>query len=263
VGRLAVVFSPGLSVLTQWVMDKQIRNSRPVCRFVTVFVVLVVVCSSTALAQSTILNIPSSDVMARGQFYVEADLISHPTSFKESGFLWYGPSVIYGLGKSVEVGINAYIIKDASPTKSIELQPNVKWKCFDNEDNGVSSSIGAMVFLPLTRRDQTSTAGMFYAVVAKKVGKEFGPRFTTGAYGLVGRREGTKSKAGPLVGYEQPLGRRLTFMADWYGGRNLMGYVAGGFGLTLTKNSTLYASYNFGNEGRGNNWLGIYYGLTF
>ena len=119
------------------------------------------------------------------------------------------------------------------------------------------------MFLPLTHRDETGTAGMFYAVVAKKVNKEFGPRITAGAYGLVGRREATKSKAGPLVGYEQPLSRRLTLLADWYGGQNQMGYAAVGMGLVLTKNSALYASYNFGNEGRGNNWLGIYYGITF
>jgi hypothetical protein len=244
-------------------MDERMRNLRSVCRLVTVILGLLVVFNREAPGQSTILNVPSTDVMARGQLYVEADLISHATSLKESGFLWYGPSVIYGLGRNVEVGINAYTIKDASPTTSIELQPNVKWKCFDNEDNGVSVAAGALMFLPLTNRNETTTAGMFYGVVSKKVNKEFGPRFTTGAYVLVGRREETKSKAGPLVGYEQPLGRRLTFMADWYVGRNQMGYVSGGFGLTLTKNSALYASYNFGNEGRGNNWLGVYYGITF
>lgn len=218
---------------------------------------------STARGQSTVLNVPSTDTMSRNELYVEADLIAHATSFKYGGFIWYGPSVIYGLGRNVEVGINAYLVKDARPQQSIEVQPNLKWKFFDDEDTGVSASAGVLMFLPLTRRDETSIGGMVYAVVAKKVNKRFGPRFTTGAYGLVGKREGTKSKAGPLFGYEQPLSRRLTFMADWYCGRNQMGYIGAGFGLTLTKKTTLYASYNFGNEGRGNNWLGVYYGFVF
>jgi len=215
-----------------------------------------------ASGQSTILNVPSTETMSRNELYVEADLIAHASSFKKGGFVWYGPSVIYGMGRNVEIGVNAYVMKEAGPA-SFEIQPNVKWKVFDDESKGVSAAAGVLMFLPLKHWNETGAAAMFYAVVGKKVNKKFGPRFTTGAYGLAGRREWTKSRAGPMLGYEQPLGRRLTFMADWYCGRNQMGYGAAGFGLTMTKNSTLYATYNIGNEGRGNNWLGIYYGFVF
>jgi len=33
--------------------------------------------------------------------------------------------------------------------------------------------------------------------------------------------------------------------------------------LTLTKHSYLWSAYYFGNEGRANNSLGIYYGYSF
>ncbi len=44
---------------------------------------------------------------------------------------------------------------------------------------------------------------------------------------------------------------------------NAFGYAAAGLGLTLPRDSYLYAGYSFGNQGRGNNWLGVYFGRTF
>lgn len=82
-----------------------------------------------ACGQSTILNVPSTETMSRNELYVEADLIAHASSFKNGGLVWYGPSAIYGLGRNVEVGINAYAMKEAGPA-SFEIQPNVKWKFF-------------------------------------------------------------------------------------------------------------------------------------
>src|SRR5689334_13523574 len=85
---------------------------------------LVLAGNRTARGQSTILNVPSTETMSRNQLYVEADLIAHGTAHKDGGFLWYGPSVIYGIGRNIEVGVNAYLIKDAGPTTGIEIQPN-------------------------------------------------------------------------------------------------------------------------------------------
>ena len=75
------------------------------------------------------------------------------------------------------------------------------------------------------------------------------------------RDGGTKN--GAILAYEQPLTGKLSFIADWYSGKNRFGYAAAGFGLTLTRRSSLYAGYNFGNSGRANNSLGLFYGYTF
>jgi hypothetical protein len=72
-----------------------------------------------------------------------------------------------------------------------------------------------------------------------------------------------ETRGGLLLGYEQPLHSKLTFVADWYSGYNSFGYAAAGLGITLPKESYLYAGYSFGNRGRGNNWLGIFFGRTF
>ena len=118
------------------------------------------------------------------------------------------------------------------------------------------------MFLPALS-EEANPCGMLYVVAGKKIKKQLGPRLTAGWYGLISKRDSQGSKAGPVLGYEQPLGDKFMILADWYGGQNQVGYVSAGFGVSVTKNSTLYASYNLGNQGRGNNWLGIYYGFVF
>jgi hypothetical protein len=66
-----------------------------------------------------------------------------------------------------------------------------------------------------------------------------------------------------MLGLEQPLTKRISFVTDWSSGNNDYGYLVVGTGITLSPKSFLYTGYNFGNQGRGNNYLGIFYGYTF
>ena len=107
---------------------------------------------SSAAAQSTVFNIPSSDVQAPRKVYLEADFITHFASYKDGGYQTYG---------------------------------------------------------------------------------------------------------------EQPLTKKFSFVSDWSSGNNDFGYLVVGTGITLSPKSLLYAGYNFGNQGRGNNSLGVFYGYSF
>ena len=55
----------------------------------------------------------------------------------------------------------------------------------------------------------------------------------------------------------------MTFVADWFSGKNAFGYVTPGFSFTLPKSSLFNVGYSIGNHGRGNNALFLYYGITF
>ena len=66
-----------------------------------------------------------------------------------------------------------------------------------------------------------------------------------------------------MVGYEQPLSGRASFVADWFSGHNGFGYVTPGFSFALPHNGLLNIGYSIGNEGRKNNALFVYYGVTF
>jgi hypothetical protein len=63
---------------------------------------LFVITGSTALAQETIFNVPSGDVLDRGKVYGELDF----------SFLWdastgtYTPRLVAGIGHRIEVGVN-------------------------------------------------------------------------------------------------------------------------------------------------------------
>jgi len=80
---------------------------------------------------------------------------------------------------------------------------------------------------------------------------------------LLGTFDSGTDKTGMIAGYEQPLTGKLSFITDWFSGNNNLGYVTAGTGLVLSPRDSIYAGYRFGNHGRGNNSLGVYYGRTF
>ena len=215
-----------------------------------------------AAAQSTVFNIPSTDVQTARRVYVEADFMTHFSSFENGGYQLYGARAIYGLNKRSEVGVNAYFVKTV-PAEPIEIQPNFKFRFYENESKGVAAAAGVIASVPATSRWVSDTRAMVYGVASKKINGVYGPRVTVGSYHLIGSfAEGT-SKRGLLLGYEQPVAGRLTFVTDWSSGNNDYGYIVAGLGMTLTSRSFLYAGYNIGNQGRGNNSFGVFYGYSF
>ncbi|MDX6484721.1 MAG: hypothetical protein QOE95_2494, partial [Gaiellaceae bacterium] len=214
--------------------------------------------SRAARAQSTLFNIPSTDVVPEKKTYLEFDFISHLESHADGGFQAYIPRAVFGAGKHWEVGTNVAFLDAEAPDQPVELQPNVKYQFYSNEDNGVSAAAGGILYAPVSHRAGTDTFGLLYTVVSKKVKGAYGPRLTGGGYGLVGRADGNGSEGGAIVGYEQPLHKKVSFVADWLSGRNRFGYVTPGFSFALPRSSALYAGYSIGNFGRKNNALFVY-----
>jgi len=223
--------------------------------------VMTIVQCQTARGQSTIFNIPSTDAVAKQRVYFEFDFISHLESDDNGGFRTYVPRVVVGLGKGVEVGVNVAATSSAAPT-SVYIQPNIKWQFYANESSGVALSAGVIFFTPLKDRDLNDSFGLLYANISKKFKGRYGPRLTAGGYGLGGVKADV-DKGGAMVGYEQPLSAKASFVADWFSGKNGFGYVTPGFSFTLPKNGLLNIGYSIGNYGRKNNGLFIYYGVTF
>lgn len=216
----------------------------------------------SARAQSTLFNIPSTDVVAEKHVYLEFDFISHLESHADGGFQAYVPRAVFGVGKNLEVGANVAFLDAAAPDQTVELQPNVKYRFYNNEENGVAASAGGILYTPVANRAGADTFGLLYTVVSKKVKGAYGPRLTGGGYGLVGRANGNGNEGGAILGYEQPLHSKVSFVADWLSGKNRFGYATPGLSFTLPRGS-LYAGYSIGNFGRKNNALFVYYGITF
>lgn len=220
--------------------------------------------TSNVVAQSTLFNIPSTDVVAKKKVYLEFDFISHLERHRDGGFQSYVPRAVVGVGKKTEVGLNMSFTDAYAPDQPVEFQPNVKHQFYQNEGNGLAVAGGGILYMPVAHRAGTDTFALIYGVVSKQVRGSYGPRITGGAYGLAGRTDRSGSRSGAIAGYEQPLASgRVSFVADWLSGANRFGYLTPGLAITVSKKSVLYAGYSVGNQGRKNNALFVYYGITF
>ena len=228
---------------------------------------LIAALSIPASAQSTIFNIPSTDVVAKKKTYFEFDFIGHLEGDKNGGFQAYVPRVVFGLPKNVEVGVNIAATRSAAPTIAY-IQPNIKWQAYANEKGGTAVSVGAIAYTPIKDRSVNDSFGLLYANASKKFSGDHGARLTFGGYGLVsydgaGPNGKKATKGGAMVGYEQPLNKKVSFVADWFSGNNALGYVTPGFSIALPKSSLFNIGYSVGNRGKKNNALFLYYGITF
>ena len=217
---------------------------------------------SSISAQMTIFNIPTTDTLPRASFYLEADFITKPVSYRKGGFQTYGYRAVYGLNHKTEVGANFYYTRDGGDAIG-EMQFNAKRSLYRNEKRGVAISSGALMSLPLRSTRDARRFVMVYSNASKTVKPLNGLRVTGGVYTVFSNGRDFGTKTGAMVGIEQPIYKRISFLADWYSGKNRFGYSAAGLNYAITKRQFILAGYNFGNAGRGNNAFSAYYGYTF
>jgi hypothetical protein len=224
--------------------------------------------NDAAFAQLTIFNVPTTDVVDKGKAYFEFDyLLQIPKPAGRSRLFVYDPRLIIGLGSGVEVGINVNSLYRSGAT-NVFLQPNVKWRFFDNKTDGIAAAAGGILYTDVSPREIGPTYGLLYAEISKKVRSgTYAPRFHAGTYGIVHAGSAwVGPKAGAFFGYEQPIQSKASIVADWITGKNSFGYFTPGLSFTLPLNSVFNAGYSFGNDsfhGNDNRFLSVYYGVTF
>jgi hypothetical protein len=244
---------------------------------------LLVVAAETAMAQSTIFNIPSTDTVDKGKAYVEFDFLPQaPGPDLGSRTILYNPRIVVGLPHDAEFGLN-FPTFHSSATNGY-IQPNFKWKFYKNDDEGVALDGGTVLNTPLNNRTGQGTWAYFYGEVSKKVKSGMhGPRFTFGAYGVAANEDPTTNpvsffgpRGGGILGYEQPISSKVSFVADWFSGKSglggassTLGYFTPGISITLPGNGLFNAGYSIGNDSWANSnatknrYVFVYYGVTF
>lgn len=222
-----------------------------------------------AAAQSTIFNIPSTDTVSPGKGYFEFDYLMQLPKPEEFQFQTFVPRIVVGVTPMLEVGANYAITKIADDGGTFKIfQPNAKFKFFADDDAGLAATAGIIGYIP---SDDGDKFGQIYGNVSKKIAS--GARFTVGLYGALScdACDGTSNKVGAILGYEQPLGGNVSFVADFLSGENFWGYFTPGISVTLPRSALLNIGYSIGyNELKGNgdpdyrnNALFVYYGITF
>lgn len=230
----------------------------------TVLLTLLILCSiplGKVRAQSTVVNTPSTDIVSPKDVYLEFDYISNYSHHYNGGFQSYVPRAVVGLGKGVEVGANVNYTDGLGINQPVEIQPNIKWRFYENENKGMAAAVGCIAYLPVNHRTGSDTFGLCYSVFSKRVRGDYGPRLTGGGYALLDRRSGAGSRGGAIAAYEQPIASRASFVVDWFSGHNRFGYVTPGFSFITTSGSTLFTGYTIGNQGRRNNAFITFYGI--
>ena len=236
--------------------------------------------SSRLCAQSTIFNIPTTDTVTKGNVYAEFDFLPQIPGAGDYRTYIYNPRVVVGAPGNLEFGLNFPTANTRGNGESFTngyIQPNAKWKFYENEKAGVAMSVGGLVNTPLNNREEQDTWVLVYGLVSKKIKRsDYGPRFHVGPYGILSANqdpaEGPVSflgpRAGVILGYEQPVYKRLSFVADWYSGKNYYGYFTPGVSITTPGNGLLNVGYSFGNDSwedsnaTKNRYLFVYFGIT-
>jgi hypothetical protein len=234
-----------------------------------------------AVAQSTIFNIPTTDTVTNKKVYAEIDFLAQAPGPDGSRTYLYNPRLVVGAPGNLEFGVNFPTYNTRSSGNSATngyIQPNAKWKFYNNDDAGVAMAVGGLWNTPLNNRSAQDSWGLLYGLVSKKIKTgDYGPRFHAGPYGIVSANQDPNDgpvsflgpRAGVILGYEQPVQKRISIVADWFSGKNGFGYFTPGVSITLPKNGLLNAGYSIGNDSwendnaTRNRYFFVYYGITF
>jgi hypothetical protein len=248
--------------------------------FTQALIMLLVAFCGHAMAQSTLFNIPTTDTVAKGKAYAEFDFLPQMPAPDASTTYVYNPRLVIGAPGNLEFGVNFPIYNTRSTGASATsgyIQPNAKWKFYDNEKAGVALAAGGLLSTPINKRDGQDSWGLIYGLVSKKIKTgNYGPRFHAGVFGAVSANQDPNGpvgfvgeRAGAILGYEQPVQKKISIVADWFSGKNSIGYFTPGISITLPGNGLLNAGYMIGNDSwensnaTKNRYFMIYYGVTF
>jgi hypothetical protein len=221
-----------------------------------------VLLGTSANAQQTIFNVPTSDVLDSGKVYVELD-----ASFKTNDqdalnkFSSFVPRLVVGVGGNVEVGVN--VTGNIQPgSDSTTLVPTVKWKVYETEKKDLALFGGTNIYLPV--RNRVYNIGSYsYVAASKTVNKT---RVTAG--GFVASKNVFASnavRAGGQFGVEQTVNGKFAIAGDWITGRHASGYFTPGVIYKPHPKVTTYWTYSIGNDkaAAGNHFFLLEIGYNF
>jgi hypothetical protein len=210
--------------------------------------------AASAAAQQTIFNLPNADVLDRGKTYLETDVLWRPS---DPSFGVFTVRVVYGLGGHVEAGVNFGGFQ--TPGRSTPIAtPNVKWQPVQSGPWTVTAGVFGLFYLRGATDGDPAALG--YGHVAVKL--PTGTRLTAGGYWASSGYAAADVQKGALAGLEQPVGGGFTVAADWFGGKNGLGYFSPGL-IWSSGPWTLYGAWSLKNDDSRGNAALFEAGFTF
>lgn len=228
-------------------------RARPWLRLVGV-ALLLGLSAAAARGQQTIFNVPSADVLDPGKLYLEEDTLWRP---QDPDFAVFTMRGVYGFGGHLEGGFNfgGFVTPGRSIPTAVAA---VKWQPL--KEGAFALTVGAHGLFFLRGAADGEPSGFFYGHASYAFPTN--TRITAGGWATTAGFAAPDSREGALVGLEQKVGEHLNLIADWYSGKNGIGYFTPGISSAWGP-WTLYAGYSIKNaDSKGNAGL-IELGFNF
>lgn len=210
--------------------------------------------SAASRAQQTIFNVPTADVLEKGKAYLEQDVLYRPWEPRLAVFTLRG---VYGLGSQLEAGVNLGGVVTPGRSTPVAVAA-VKWQPF--KSGGFAATAGAHGLFFLRGGGDGDPSAHVYGHVSWAFASN--TRVTAGGWVATPGYAAPGEARGGLFAFEQRLGDHISFDADWYTGRNSLGYFSPGI-VSAWRSWTVYAAYSFRNGDSGGNALLLELGFNF
>lgn len=218
---------------------------------------LLALSSIPALAQLTILNVPSADVTISKSIYERTDMTYRPSNAQST----LTPNFMFGTGRGTELDLNANTV---SHPENQPLSIESGFKSAYALVSSPSSTDGFVVFGG-TKFSNTvrNTAGNFssytYIATAMSYGKS---RFTSGMWNSY-NYTAQADRVGAFLGYEYKFNGKYTVASDWSSGSGSNGVTTTGLMWFPNSRLMIIPSYQVGNSGvsSGNHQAVLYVGM--
>ena len=194
-----------------------------------------------SFAQQTLFNVPSADVLEKGQVFVQ-----HESQFSTNFGLHTEYSAL-GIGKHTELDLTLFGVGTRNVRNEV-LGVGFKTSLPIHEKSETKLTFGTLV--PVSLRGN-GVGGYTYSHLSTRLPK-IKTRITSGVF------VGTTLLFGRDVvcnisGIEQPITKNFGLVMDWYSGKHINGFLIPGFYYTA-KPFTLWAGYQIhNNKANGNN----------
>ena len=197
---------------------------------------------SNVFAQQTLFNVPSADVLKKGEVFLQ-----HESQFSGDFGLFTNYSSL-GIGKYTELDLTLFGVGTRSVRNEV-LGLGFKTALPLHEKSETKLTIGNII--PISLRGH-GVGGYTYSHLSTRLPK-LKTRLTSGV--LIGtttlfRRDFVCY----IAGLEQPVTKRFSLVMDWHSGKHANGFLIPGFSYSLGRNTVLWAGYQIANNrANGNN----------
>ena len=189
-------------------------------------IVVLAAAAAPALAQQTIFNVPSADVLDKGKTYLEARRVWAGRRIPTSRSSRCAAST--ASAANIEAGVNFGGFRRPRPLGP-DRDPQHQVAALAQRQAGVHH--GRVRALLSARLEDGDPAVLWYGEGSYKLTAN--TRLTAGGYWASSGYAASDPQAGALLGFEQKINDHLNLIADWFSGENALGYFTPGVSVPL------------------------------